>query len=112
MLDGCNKKARRKFCSNKHKDRYHNINNPRGFYAHLNPNNMDAHDLMNLIHDEEHPYSGEASGAFTIDIIYRFPSHSATLVSDNTPSSTILTLIFLPPIFIVRGIFIIWIWYP
>jgi len=34
-LQGCNKKARRKFCSNKHKDKYHNLNNPRGIYAHL-----------------------------------------------------------------------------
>ena len=31
LLPGCNKKARRKFCSNKHKDKYHNINNPRGY---------------------------------------------------------------------------------
>jgi len=36
LLEGCNKNARKKFCSNKHKDRYHNIHNPRGFYAHLN----------------------------------------------------------------------------
>ena len=34
-LGGCNKKARRSFCCNKHKDRYHNLNNPRGRYAHL-----------------------------------------------------------------------------
>ena len=33
QLEGCNKKARRKFCCNKHKDRYHNIHNPRGYYA-------------------------------------------------------------------------------
>jgi hypothetical protein len=36
LLEGCNKKAKRKFCSNKHKDRYHNIRNARGFYAYLN----------------------------------------------------------------------------
>jgi hypothetical protein len=37
LLEGCDKEARRKFCSDKHKDRYHNIHNPRGYYAHLNP---------------------------------------------------------------------------
>jgi len=32
----CGKKTNRpKFCSNKHKDRYHNEHNPRGIYAHL-----------------------------------------------------------------------------
>lgn len=36
LLKDCNKKARRKFCSNKHKDKYHNTHNPRGYYAHLN----------------------------------------------------------------------------
>lgn len=29
------KHNRKKFCSNKCKDRYHNRNNPRGFYKHL-----------------------------------------------------------------------------
>ena len=24
-----------KFCSDKHKDKYHNLHNPRGFYKHL-----------------------------------------------------------------------------
>jgi hypothetical protein len=33
ILEGCNKKARRKFCSNKHKDKYHNKHNPRGYQA-------------------------------------------------------------------------------
>lgn len=33
LLNGCNKQARRKFCSNKHKDKWHNRNNPRGMYA-------------------------------------------------------------------------------
>jgi len=28
-------KGRRRFCTNKCKDRYHNINNPRGIFAHL-----------------------------------------------------------------------------
>lgn len=34
LLEGCNRKARRKFCCNKHKDKYHNRHNPRGRYAH------------------------------------------------------------------------------
>lgn len=36
----CGKKTDRpKFCCNKHKDRFHNENNPRGIYAHLHPDN-------------------------------------------------------------------------
>lgn len=35
LLPGCNREARKKFCSNKHKDKYHNRVNPRGRYAHL-----------------------------------------------------------------------------
>ena len=42
-LDGCNKKARRRFCCNKHKDRYHNLNNPRGKFAHLRDENLRFH---------------------------------------------------------------------
>lgn len=34
-LPGCNRKARVKFCCNKHKDKYHNRVNPRGKFAHL-----------------------------------------------------------------------------
>jgi len=45
LLEGCNKKARRKFCSNKHKDRYHNTTNPRGYFAYLN-------DSRNFVEDE------------------------------------------------------------
>lgn len=36
--DYCKKKlpkGRRRFCCDKHKDRYHNETNPRGIYAHL-----------------------------------------------------------------------------
>lgn len=29
------KGSRRKFCSNKHKDKFHNETNPRGIFAHL-----------------------------------------------------------------------------
>jgi len=56
-LDGCNKPARIRFCSNKHKDRYHNINNPRGKFAHLNPLN-EEYDLES----DTHPFSGEGLG--------------------------------------------------
>jgi hypothetical protein len=35
LLEECNNLARKKFCCNKHKDRYHNKHNPRGMYAHL-----------------------------------------------------------------------------
>lgn len=58
-LEGCNKKARIRFCSNKHKDRYHNIHNPRGYYAHLNPDNMDDDEYYYSI---THPYDSEALG--------------------------------------------------
>ena len=45
-----------KFCSNKHKDKYHNETNPRGKFAHLNPNNH------NYMEDElEHPFSMEGT---------------------------------------------------
>ena len=56
-LEGCNKKARRKFCCNKHKDRYHNRHNPRGIFEHLHPKYKDWRDDEN-----EHPYSSEALG--------------------------------------------------
>lgn len=33
----CGKETKRpKFCCNKHKDRWHNTHNPRGYYEHLN----------------------------------------------------------------------------
>jgi hypothetical protein len=54
MNTGCNNKARRKFCSNKCKDRYHNVRNPRGYFSHLaNPNK---------IHDYGHPFEGGECG--------------------------------------------------
>ena len=58
----CGKKLtgnRRKFCCNKHKDRYHNINNPRGKFAHLNPNNFDE-DYRS--YEDDHPCSSEVLG--------------------------------------------------
>ena len=64
-LEGCGKKLKppkRKFCCNRHKDRYHNINNPRGYYAHLNVNNMPPQEEIDLYHDSVHPFSQEALG--------------------------------------------------
>ena len=57
-LPGCTNKARIRFCSNKHKDMYHNIKNPRGYYAYLNPQNDDNYDPD----DHTHPFSSEALG--------------------------------------------------
>ena len=70
LAPGCNNKARVKFCSNKCKDRYHNINNPRGKFAHLkrdrqfskDPLFMDPYDAIDEYHDSLHPFSGEALG--------------------------------------------------
>ena len=53
-LEGCNKTARIRFCCNAHKDRYHNLHNPRGIYAHLRDGRIS---IM-----EEHPLSAEALG--------------------------------------------------
>jgi len=49
----CGKKLgprKKKFCRNKCKDRWHNINNPRGYYAHLNPDDpdFDENDLLDV----------------------------------------------------------------
>ena len=71
MLPGCNKKARRKFCSNKHKDRYHNITNPRGKFAHLKNTTSKRYyvkrEEINMFNNKfddgwDHPCSGEALG--------------------------------------------------
>jgi len=51
LLDDCENLARIKFCSDECKDRYHNIHNPRGKFAHLK--DLDCQD---------HPMSGEAIG--------------------------------------------------
>ena len=60
-LEGCNKPARRKFCCNKHKDRYHNLHNPRGKFAYLNPNRWE-YDPQRIAEESEHPFSSEALG--------------------------------------------------
>ena len=57
-LEGCNRPARRNFCCNKHKDRFHNLNNPRGIYAHLNPKATDDYRMA----EDDHPFSSEALG--------------------------------------------------
>ena len=61
LLDGCNKSARKKFCSNKHKDRYHNVNNPRGYYAYVNPSS-EEYDPDRCYAEEVHPFSSEGLG--------------------------------------------------
>ena len=52
----CNKKVighkNKKFCNSKCKDKFHNRNNPRGFYKSTNPD------------DNEHPHSDVALGQF------------------------------------------------
>jgi len=52
---------RKKFCSNKCKDKFHNRTNPRGYFAHLNINGPD-YDLVEAINMEIHPLDPEAFG--------------------------------------------------
>jgi len=47
-LNGCDKPARRKFCCNDHKDKFHNRNNPRGFGARLNCSQLDMDDVNDI----------------------------------------------------------------
>lgn len=62
-LEECNNKARRRFCSNKCKDKYHNRHNPRGKFAHLKKRYNDPEDeMMEEYYDSIHPFSGEALG--------------------------------------------------
>lgn len=49
---------RKRFCSNKCKDRYHNVNNPRGIYSHLKNISKKYYDPD----DDCHPFSSEALG--------------------------------------------------
>jgi len=63
MNPDCNNEARIKFCSNKCKDRYHNLTNPRGMYSYLkytNPDHIRDEDFDP--DDWEHPFSDEALG--------------------------------------------------
>lgn len=47
---GCNSivigHPNKRFCNKKHKDRYHNKTNPRGYYAHLHLGNISVEDEM------------------------------------------------------------------
>jgi hypothetical protein len=54
--DFCGKPHNRKrFCSVICKDKYHNIHNPRGFYA---PKTVE--EIIKEVDDSEHPFSEEA----------------------------------------------------
>jgi hypothetical protein len=48
-----------KFINKKHKDRYHNLNNPRGRYEYLNNDGLER-----IFYDVQkcHPFSSEALG--------------------------------------------------
>lgn len=50
----------KKFCRPRCKDQFHNWNNPRGKFAHLNPTSPHYEELDLL--DTDHPFSGEALG--------------------------------------------------
>jgi hypothetical protein len=52
-------KGRNKFCCNKHKDRYHNIHNPRGFCAR---SKVDYFDLPVNMQDDSHSFEEEEMG--------------------------------------------------
>jgi hypothetical protein len=72
QLPGCGvklKPPKRKFCCNKHKDRYHNLTNPRGIYAHLavpDVNDMSkdeqAQDLDDYYYATSHPGDPDSLG--------------------------------------------------
>jgi len=50
----------KKFCCNKHKDRFHNIHNPRGIYSHLADKKDDC--SPESIEDSIHPQDPDALG--------------------------------------------------
>jgi hypothetical protein len=63
------KLPKKKFCGKRHKDRWHNIHNPRGIYSYLRWDNADEpisnEDAQSIDLDEyydsiTHPFSGEA----------------------------------------------------
>ncbi len=54
MLEGCSNPAKRKFCCNVHKDKYHNKHNPRGRFSYLNE--------YGGIDEDLHPFSCEGLG--------------------------------------------------
>lgn len=59
LLSSCNKvitgHPNKKFCSTKHKDKFHNIHNPRGKFAHLNLDNMSVESIEDTMHPQD-PY--------------------------------------------------------
>lgn len=48
---------RRKFCSDKCKDRYHNRHNPRGYFKHLHPDNR----MFDFDYDYDYDYDFDGS---------------------------------------------------
>lgn len=46
-------KGRRKFCCNKHKDRYHNFNNPRGYFSNKSEDDLTVSKIENDMHPLE-----------------------------------------------------------
>jgi hypothetical protein len=59
----CGKPVKKKFCSLKHKDRWHNINNPRGHFAHLARHPFaDVGEKKDPIEDAVHPFDPDAFG--------------------------------------------------
>lgn len=52
--------GRKRFCCNKHKDRYHNLHNPRGIFAHLADKPLDYRSGYD--EDDVHPFSCEGLG--------------------------------------------------
>ena len=60
----CGKETNRpKFCCNKHKDKYHNIHNPRGFYAPVTHDNIESiGHKIDPIEDSMHPQDPDALG--------------------------------------------------
>jgi len=63
----CGSKTNRpKFCCNKHKDRFHNLHNPRGIYAHLANTRKETIETLgekfDPIEDSIHPLDSDALG--------------------------------------------------
>jgi len=43
----------RKFCCNKHKDKYHNIHNPRGYYRDSKRYSIEPNDIEDTMHTQD-----------------------------------------------------------
>ena len=57
--DISNKHSNARFLNHKHKDKFHNLNNPRGKFAHLNVKYMSNDEYY---YSTTHPFSSEALG--------------------------------------------------